>query len=287
MRNIYDKLDIPYDLSEIEEYLKNNSVIPTSAVTMVTDSEKIADNKDIKAKLKGYVDNNINLNDFSIEVNPANDEDGNILKYIITIENEKTEQYSRFILPYSLNSNYTKKKFEDNLYKKIAYSLKKKVEENEYLKLKNSRYAELKVGDTFEFGKFKGNPIKWIVLKNRNGKLLVLSDKILCKKAYGGKKWDKSNIRIWLNNEFYNSSFSESEKNFIDLSERTNYDDIISFSIAENTKDGTTVFNSDMTIITLIPKNVIDIDGVLCKVPYGREKNFIKTKDKYILIVRF
>ena len=68
-------------------------------------------------------------------------------------------------MPYDVKSNYTQKNFEDDLYKKIAYVLKKKVEENDYLKLKNSRYAGLKIGDTFEFGTFNGRKISWIILK--------------------------------------------------------------------------------------------------------------------------
>ena len=289
IENIYKKLEIPYNISEIQEYLIKNYGFSVMSNSTHNDIEEVSvvDNQNVKKKLEKYVDSNICLSDYLIEVTPINDDDGKTMKYKVTIENEKSEQYSKFVLPYDVSGSYTQQIFEDDLYKKIAYALKKKVEEYGYLKLKNSRYAELKVGDTFEFGKFEGKPIKWLVLTNRDGKLLVLSDKILCKRAYGGRKWDKSDIRVWLNNEFYDSSFSESEKNLIDLSERTNYDGIMHFNIAENTKDGTTFFNSDMTTITLFPKSVIDIDGILCKVPYGDEKNAIKTQDNIFLLSGF
>ena len=42
-----------------------------------------------------------------------------------------------------------------------------------------------------------------------------------------------------------------------------------------------------MPEICLFPQNVIEIDGVLCKVPYGREKDIHKTKDKVFLLSGF
>ena len=223
IKSIYEKLDIPYKSDEAIEYLHDNHGFSVENIVGVADNteETVVDNQDIKKKLAEYVDNDINLDDYSIEVTPVNDDNGKVIKYRVAIENEKTEQYSRFVLPYDVKSNYTQKNFEDDLYKKIAYVLKKKVEENDYLKLKN-RYAWLKVGDTFEFGTFNGKPIKWLVLTNKDGKLFVISDRILCKRAYGAKTWEKSDIRHWLNIKFYNTAFNESEKKHIESCERTN-----------------------------------------------------------------
>lgn len=238
IENIYKKLEIPYDISEIQEYLIKNhglSVMSNSTHNDI-EEESVVDNQDVKKKLEKYVDGDICLSDYLIEVTPINDDDGKTMKYKVTIENEKSEQYSKFVLPYDVSGSYTQQIFEDDLYKKIAYALKKKSEEYDYLKLKNSRYAELKVGDTFEFGKFEGKPVKWLVLTNRGDKLLALSDKTLCRRAYGGKNWAESNIRVWLNNDFYRVAFNDSEKNFVELSDRKNSDGPISWMEIEHMK---------------------------------------------------
>ncbi len=43
-------------------------------------------------KLKSYVNSNISLYDCSIEVMPVNDDDGNLCKYIITVENTNSAE---------------------------------------------------------------------------------------------------------------------------------------------------------------------------------------------------
>jgi hypothetical protein len=121
-----------------------------------------------------------------------------------------------------MKDDYTKEKYEDDLYNKIANALKKQQEMFAYNKLKNSRYAELEVGNTFEFGVFEGKPILWKVLKKNNKRIYVCSVVSLCSKSYDdyySNNWEKSSIRNWLNNEFYNRCFSLGEKEFISVTD--------------------------------------------------------------------
>lgn len=58
---------------------------------------------------------------------------------------------------------------------------------------------------------FKCEPIKWIVLSNNNGEYFILSSVLLdahCYDASDSNNYKDSDIRAWLNNEFYNSAFS-------------------------------------------------------------------------------
>jgi len=90
---------------------------------------------------------------------------------------------------------------------------------------------EAKVGETVEFGKYKGNAIEWIVLKEENGKKLLLSKYILFEKApfylahserdrelseriKTGKdmKYSKSLINYYLNENFIFECFSDKEE---------------------------------------------------------------------------
>lgn len=59
--------------------------------------------------------------------------------------------------------------------------------------------------------------IVWLKLKEEDGKALLISKQILDAMAYDAKggysaKWESCDIRRWLNGEFYQSTFSEQEK---------------------------------------------------------------------------
>lgn len=75
---------------------------------------------------------------------------------------------------------------------------------------------------------FKFEPIQWRVLSNSNGVLFVMAEQILDAKAYNPDKinvtWETCVLRSWLNNDFYNNAFSETEKSQIDTSALVNED---------------------------------------------------------------
>ena len=81
---------------------------------------------------------------------------------------------------------------------------------------------EYKVGETIEFGNYPQEedgtekPIEWIVMKNEGNQVLLLSKYVLDAKPYNegweSVTWQTSDIRQWLNNEFYTTAFNKSEK---------------------------------------------------------------------------
>lgn len=64
-------------------------------------------------------------------------------------------------------------------------------------------------------GTWNGNPMKWAVLCENDFDMLVLSEISLGKKQYSAannSNWASSDIRHYLNNNFYKSNFTEDEK---------------------------------------------------------------------------
>lgn len=94
-----------------------------------------------------------------------------------------------------------------------------KVESSSQKKDKNPDY---KIGETIEFGNYPQDkdgtekPIEWIVMKNEGNQVLLLSKYVLDAKSYNEEwedvTWETSDIRQWLNNEFYTAAFNKSEK---------------------------------------------------------------------------
>ena len=79
----------------------------------------------------------------------------------------------------------------------------------------------LKAGDIIEFGSYPfeadgtEKPIEWIILeKYSDDTALLLSKYGLDEVRFDGSSdnWEKSEIRQWLNNEFYNKAFDEKER---------------------------------------------------------------------------
>jgi hypothetical protein len=84
----------------------------------------------------------------------------------------------------------------------------------------------VKPGDIITFGTYPQTahsadktPIKWRVLQNSGSELFVLSEYILDCKQYHLENvditWRDSDLRRWLNDEFYHAAFNDSEMKFI------------------------------------------------------------------------
>lgn len=66
-----------------------------------------------------------------------------------------------------------------------------------------------------EFGTWNGSPMKWAVLYENDFDMLVVSEISLGRKQYSAannSNWASSDIRHYLNNNFYKSNFTEDEK---------------------------------------------------------------------------
>jgi hypothetical protein len=72
------------------------------------------------------------------------------------------------------------------------------------------------IGDRLTFGSYLGDGIEWRVLAAEDGRMLVIAEQILDARPYndepGQVTWETSTLRAWLNDEFYNETFSEAEK---------------------------------------------------------------------------
>lgn len=89
---------------------------------------------------------------------------------------------------------------------------------------KKENNPDYKIGETIEFGNYPQDkdgtekPIEWIVMKNEGNQILLLSKYVLDAKPYNKEwedvtvTWETSDIRKWLNNEFYTTAFNKTEK---------------------------------------------------------------------------
>ena len=92
--------------------------------------------------------------------------------------------------------------------------------------------SDVRVGDDLTFGKYQGEEIEWEVLSRNflleEGKVRV---QLLSKYALdcqpfnedGRSSWEDCSLREWLNDDFYNSAFSKSEKKQIVKTTYFNY----------------------------------------------------------------
>ena len=84
-------------------------------------------------------------------------------------------------------------------------------------------FKNAQVGDYVKFGNYPQTadggslPIEWQVLARENNKMLVISKYGLEARRFdsSSNNWENSEIRKWLNGEFYNKAFSENEKKLI------------------------------------------------------------------------
>lgn len=84
---------------------------------------------------------------------------------------------------------------------------------------------QLQVGEIFPFGTFpqtdfrKSEAIRWVVLDIKDGKALLLSERILANTSFHKAKvttpWCDSRIREWLNHDFFDTAFSTEEREII------------------------------------------------------------------------
>lgn len=118
-----------------------------------------------------------------------------------------------------------------------------------------------KPGEIISFGNYQQTaepsdktPIKWHVLQNSVEELFILSEHILDCKRYHGEftdiTWVDCDLRKWLNDEFFNAAFSNSEKDIINTTPCTGN--------GENSRD-----TDDKVFLLSVDevKNLTDIPG--------------------------
>nr|MCR5694479.1 DUF6273 domain-containing protein [Clostridia bacterium] len=97
-----------------------------------------------------------------------------------------------------------------------------------------NRVKDIKVGGTVTMGKYEQDAdesngpedIEWIVLDRRGMSFLVISKYALEVTAYNSENvritWKDCTLRRWMNNDFYNSAFTDEERSSISLTVNTN-----------------------------------------------------------------
>lgn len=157
VKSVMDLIGIKVSAEEMQEYIKNSfGVADTGKITAdIENEEEIIDNADVKDKLKEYTD--INLDDYEISVVPVENENGKIEKYRISVTCEKSDQYTRFSIPYNITTRYTKDRFEQDMYRKITNCFRILEEEEKYNK---SNFATMEVGEKFLFGRWENKAIE-------------------------------------------------------------------------------------------------------------------------------
>lgn len=95
--------------------------------------------------------------------------------------------------------------------------------------------SSIKAGYTIKYGKYEqdnneadgSESIEWKVLDVQDNNALIVSNAVLDCKKYNETEdnvsWSDSELRQWLNSSFYETAFSEDERNNITLSEINNY----------------------------------------------------------------
>lgn len=161
------------------------------------------------------------------------------LNYLLGKEEAwKESGYSDGFYVYNLVKNYTDQAIETGDPELISWILDYKashfdeffVEEADFKELdyefglENKPAVYYSKGSTLTFGKFvqsaednaEAEPIEWEVLKEENGKALIISKYGLIAIPYNYElepvTWENCTLRKWLNNEFYEDCFSGEEK---------------------------------------------------------------------------
>ncbi len=90
--------------------------------------------------------------------------------------------------------------------------------------VKNSLTGNLMLGSIVVFGNYPSvtgtkQPLTWRVLFSHGGKVLLITEHSITERLYhhthAQANWEKSDLRQWLNGEFFEDTFTESEKKVI------------------------------------------------------------------------
>ena len=86
---------------------------------------------------------------------------------------------------------------------------------------------ENQIGGVLDFGHYEGKPLQWIVLEKTNDSLLLMTEKAIIYTSYGpsGSLWRTSQIREDLNGSYFDSIFSDEEKELVGTSTISNGSD--------------------------------------------------------------
>lgn len=101
--------------------------------------------------------------------------------------------------------------------------------------------TETRIGSEITMGNYRGEDIEWIVLDSKDDNLLVISKDIIEAKPFNNEDadvtWETCTLRKWLNEDFYQTAFSSSERERIQRTHVVTPDDPISGADGGNDTD--------------------------------------------------
>ena len=102
--------------------------------------------------------------------------------------------------------------------------------------------------DLVELGSYEGKALQWRVLSKNGNDVFLLADRYVTQKEYndedGDITWEDCTLRTWLNGDFYNTAFSDSEKAAIQETTYENADNPLYHTSGGNdTKDYVTLLS--------------------------------------------
>ena len=102
--------------------------------------------------------------------------------------------------------------------------------------------------DLVELGSYEGMALQWRVLSKNGNDVFLLADRCVTRKKYNDEygviTWEDCTLRTWLNGDFYNTAFSDSEKAAIQETTYENADNPFYKTLGGNdTKDYVTLLS--------------------------------------------
>lgn len=169
----------------------------------------------------------------------------------------------------------------------IAETEVKEIEDKEDDKTeKQARNALYKVGDEITMGMYEqdndtsngAEPIEWIVLDTKEEQVLLLSKYVLCSELYEyyhkePQGWVKSTIYQWLNNDFFNSAFTDEEKRKIIFTKQdgNNIGSVFFLSFDEAVKYFNMTYITEKTMSGSSYKSYYSQEALAVPTPYAIE----------------
>ena len=139
-------------------------------------------------------------------------------------------------------------------------------------------YETVKVNDVLWLGV---NPMPWVVLEKKNGKILVISKFAFDCEGYNRvfehATWDTCSMRRWLNGDFMESTFSQDERDMMETI-HIGKDDVLYFDEGEDRTNDKLFLLSDKEADKYFRTNEEKLARVTF---YAKRKNLWQTFDYY------
>ena len=173
------------------------------------------------------------------------------------------------------NLKSSKEELEQQTSKLNRKNIELQKENNELLNSKSVLNYILE-GNTISFGRYPQDesgivkPIEWVVLKTEKDKVLLLSRYILDKRPYNKKDenvtWETSDIRRWLNEDFYKIAFNSMEqKKISDTLVRTENNSRYGTGGGNDTKDKVFLLSIE-EVEEVFGDNIYEKGNIMCDI---------------------